>query len=48
MNAMTMDLSNRKRSQGIIFHSDGGSHYASYDFIALLEQHHLRRSMSLL
>jgi putative transposase len=44
--ALEMALETRQPPPGLIVHSDRGSQYASKDYQALLEKHHLRCSMS--
>jgi len=46
INAMNQAISLEKSSEGLIFHSDRGSQYASYDYQDLLEEHGIRQSMS--
>jgi len=44
--ALKMALLNRKPENGLIFHSDRGSQYASYEFRDLLAKHGIVQSMS--
>ena len=44
--ALEMAIKNRKPSRGLIFHSDRGSQYASYEFQKILWKHGIRSSMS--
>jgi putative transposase len=46
INAMLQALRLEKPSEGLIFHSDRGSQYASYDYQDLLREHGIRQSMS--
>ena len=46
LNALRMALDRRLPSPGLVHHSDRGSQYASGDYIALLENNHIRLSMS--
>ena len=46
INAMNQAISLEKPSEGLIFHSDRGSQYASYDYQDLLQEHGIRQSMS--
>ena len=46
MDALTMAIWRRKPSRGLIFHSDRGSQYCSYDFQKLLKNHGILASMS--
>lgn len=44
--AMTMALTSRRPSPGLIFHSDRGSQYTSHSFRELLARHQVRQSVS--
>jgi transposase InsO family protein len=44
--ALRMALRNRKPPEGLTHHSDRGVQYASKDYIALLQEHGIRISMS--
>lgn len=44
--ALEMAIKNRKPSRGLIFHSDRGSQYASYEFQKILCKRGIRSSMS--
>ncbi len=46
INAMNQAIKHEKPAEGLIFHSDRGSQYASYDYQALLREHGYRQSMS--
>ncbi|PWC56806.1 integrase [Azospirillum sp. TSO22-1] len=46
IDALTMAWFRRRPAEGLIFHSDQGSQYASADFQALLRRHAMRGSMS--
>lgn len=46
IDALTMAWFRRHPAEGVIFHSDQGSQYASSDFQALLRRHGMRGSMS--
>jgi len=46
LKSLTMALQRRKPPQGLIFHSDRGSQYASRDCQQLLQQHGIQASMS--
>ena len=46
MDAILMAIWRRKPAPGLIFHSDRGSQYCSYDFQKLLKTHAIRSSMS--
>lgn len=45
-NALRMAFFRRKTSHGVIVHTDRGAQYCSYDYQALLKQHHAHCSMS--
>ena len=44
--ALKMAINNRKPPKGVIWHTDRGSQYASYEHKALLKQHGIVQSMS--
>ena len=46
IDAMKIAITNESPAAGLIFHSDRGSQYASYDFQDLLREHQIRQSMS--
>lgn len=46
INAMNQAINHEKPAEGLIFHSDRGSQYASYDYQGLLRKHGYRKSMS--
>ena len=46
IDAMKIAITNERPAAGLIFHSDRGSQYASYDFQDLLREHQIRQSMS--
>lgn len=46
LEALRMALGRRRPAPGLVHHSDRGVQYASHDYVALLETHHLRISMS--
>jgi putative transposase len=46
IDAMEMAITNEHPEAGLIFHSDWGSQYASYDFQGLLRAHRVKQSMS--
>ena len=46
MDALTMSIWRSKPARGLIFHSDRGSQYCSYDFQNLLKKHGILSSMS--
>jgi putative transposase len=46
INAMNMAIINEHLPEGVIFHSDRGSQYASYDFQDLLRKNRILQSMS--
>ena len=46
INAMNMAITNERPPEGVIFHSDRGSQYASYDFQDLLRENRILQSMS--
>ena len=46
IDAMKIAIANERPAVGLIFHSDRGSQYASYDFQDLLREHQIRQSMS--
>lgn len=46
INAINMAIMNEHPPKGLIFHSDRGSQYASYDFQDLLREHEILQSMS--
>ena len=46
INALDMAVKNRKPPKGLIFHSDRGSQYASYDFQQALWKNGMSSSMS--
>lgn len=46
INAMNMAIINEHLPEGVIFHSDRGSQYASYDFQDLLRENRIFQSMS--
>lgn len=46
IDAMSQALRIEKPPEGLIFHSDRGSQYASYDYQDLLREHGIRQSMS--
>jgi len=46
INAMNQAINHEKPAEGLIFHSDRGSQYASYDYQGLLRKHGYRQSMS--
>jgi len=46
LTALRMAIAHRTPSPGLVHHSDRGSQYASGDYIALLEDDHIRISMS--
>ena len=46
IDAMKIAIANERPAAGLIFHSDRGSQYASYDFQDLLREHQIRQSMS--
>ena len=46
IDAMNQALRLEKPTEGLIFHSDRGSQYASYDYQDLLREHGIRQSMS--
>ncbi len=46
INAMNMAIINERPPEGVIFHSDRGSQYASYDFQDLLRENRILQSMS--
>lgn len=45
-NALKMAIANRKPSNGLIWHTDRGSQYASYAHRDLLQKHNITQSMS--
>ncbi len=46
MDGLTMAIWRRKPSSGLVFHSDRGSQYCSYDFQKVLKKHRILSSMS--
>ncbi|NRA38383.1 MAG: IS3 family transposase [Planctomycetes bacterium] len=46
IDALGMAVENRRPEPGLIFHSDRGSQYASYEYRALLKEHNITASMS--
>jgi putative transposase len=44
--SLRMAIETRKIEEGLIFHSDQGSQYASKEFVELLNSHNILRSMS--
>lgn len=46
IDAMNQAIQHEKPPKGVIFHSNRGSQYASYDYQGLLRQHGIRQSMS--
>jgi transposase InsO family protein len=44
--ALEMALARRRPAPGLVHHSDQGVQYASHDYVALLESHQVRISMS--
>jgi transposase InsO family protein len=44
--ALEMALERRRPAPGLVHHSDQGVQYVSYDYVALLESHQVRISMS--
>lgn len=46
IDAMNQAIQQQRPLEGLIFHSDRGSQYASYDYQALLRKHGIRQSMS--
>ena len=46
IDALRMAVENRRPEPGLIFHSDRGSQYASYEYRALLKEHNITASMS--
>ena len=44
--ALKMAINRQKPSDNLIFHSDRGSQYSSYDFRKLLTVNHIKQSMS--
>ena len=46
VDALGMAVENRQPEPGLIFHSDRGCQYASYEYRALLEEHNITASMS--
>lgn len=45
-NALKMAIKRRNPPSGLIFHSDRGSQYASYEYRDLLKKHEIKQSMS--
>jgi len=46
LSALAMALDERRPGSGLVHHSDRGVQYASQDYVALLEMHQIRISMS--
>jgi putative transposase len=46
IDALKIAITNERPAAGLIFHSDRGSQYASYDFQDLLREYQIRQSMS--
>jgi transposase InsO family protein len=46
LSALTMALEQRRPAAGLVHHSDRGVQYASHDYVAVLEGHQIRISMS--
>lgn len=46
IDAMNMAITNESPPRGVIFHSDQGAQYASFDFQDLLRENHILQSMS--
>jgi transposase InsO family protein len=44
--ALKMEFERRRPAPGLVHHSDQGVQYASHDYVALLETHEVRISMS--